>query len=125
MPPIVVRPFSRARTLLAGAAVCMTLLSGCATNGDPRDPLEPLNRGIYKFNDGADALLIRPAASFYSQIVPQWMRTGVGNFFSNLNDVIVVVNENPAGRICRNWFSTDRRINRRPEFKSGIRRPAR
>ena len=70
----------------------MMLLSGCATTGDPRDPLEPLNRGIYKFNDGVDALLIRPAGSFYSQIVPEWMRTGVGNFFSNINDVIVAVN---------------------------------
>jgi phospholipid-binding lipoprotein MlaA len=71
----------------------MTLLGGCATNGDPRDPLEPLNRGIYTFNDGVDSLLIRPAASFYSQIVPEWIRTGVGNFFSNINDVIVVVND--------------------------------
>lgn len=70
----------------------MTLLAGCAANGDPRDPLEPLNRGIYTFNDGVDNLLIRPAASFYSQIVPAFMRTGVGNFFSNINDVIVAVN---------------------------------
>ena len=70
----------------------MSLLSGCATNGDPRDPLEPLNRGIYVFNDGVDALLIRPAASFYTHILPEFMRTGVSNFFSNLNDVIVAVN---------------------------------
>lgn len=92
MPPAV-RPFSRLRALAVGAAISMTLLGGCATNGDPRDPLEPLNRGIYTFNDGVDSLLIRPAASFYSQIVPEWIRTGVGNFFSNINDVIVVVND--------------------------------
>jgi phospholipid-binding lipoprotein MlaA len=71
----------------------MTLLGGCATNGDPRDPLEPLNRGIYKFNDGVDALLIKPGGEFYSFIVPEWIRTGVSNFFSNINDVIVVVND--------------------------------
>jgi phospholipid-binding lipoprotein MlaA len=92
MPPAV-RPFSRLRALAAGATISLTLLAGCATNGDPRDPLEPLNRGIYTFNDGVDALLIRPAGSFYSQILPQWMRTGVSNFFSNINDVIVVVND--------------------------------
>lgn len=92
MPPVV-RPFSRLRALAAGAAISLTLLAGCATNGDPRDPLEPLNRGIYKFNDGADALLIKPAGQFYSLIVPEWIRTGVSNFFSNLNDVIVVVND--------------------------------
>jgi phospholipid-binding lipoprotein MlaA len=92
MPPAV-RPNSRLRALAAGAALALTLLAGCATSGDPRDPLEPLNRGIYTFNDGVDALLIKPAASFYSQIVPEWIRTGVGNFFSNINDVIVVVND--------------------------------
>ena len=92
MPPAV-RPFSRLRALAAGAAISMTLLGGCATNGDPRDPLEPLNRGIYTFNDGVDSLLIKPAAIAYTQFLPEWLRTGVGNFFSNINDVIVVVND--------------------------------
>jgi phospholipid-binding lipoprotein MlaA len=76
----------------------MTLLAGCATNGDPRDPLEPLNRGIYKFNDGADNLVIKPAALFYQQIVPQFMRSGVSNFFSNINDVIVALNNLLQGK---------------------------
>lgn len=98
MPPAV-RPFSRLRALAAGAAISLTLLGGCATNGDPRDPLEPLNRGIYKFNDGADALLIKPAAEFYSLIVPEWIRTGVGNFFSNINDVIVALNNLLQGKL--------------------------
>ena len=87
-----VLPFSRFRALALGVALSMTLLGGCATNGDPRDPLEPLNRGIYKFNDGVDALVIKPAASFYTALVPEWIRSGVGNFFSNLNDVIVAAN---------------------------------
>ena len=92
MPPVV-RPLPRLRALAVGAAIAMTLLGGCATNGDPRDPLEPLNRGVYKLNDGVDALVIKPAGEFYSLIVPQWIRTGVSNFFSNINDVIVVVND--------------------------------
>jgi len=37
------------------------LLTGCATN-DPRDPLEPLNRGIYHFNDSVDKAVIKPVA---------------------------------------------------------------
>src|SRR5262245_21725572 len=100
MPPAV-RSFSRLRALAVGAAILMTLLGGCATNGDPRDPLEPLNRGIYKFNDGVDALLIKPAGSFYSLVVPQWIRTGVSNFFSNVNDVIVVVNDVLQGKFSQ------------------------
>jgi phospholipid-binding lipoprotein MlaA len=91
MPPAV-RSFSRLRALCIVAALATSLTAGCATNGDPRDPLEPLNRGIYVFNDGVDALLIRPAASFYTHMLPEFMRTGVSNFFSNLNDVIVALN---------------------------------
>jgi phospholipid-binding lipoprotein MlaA len=97
MPPAV-SPFSRLRAFAAGAAISMTLLAGCATNGDPRDPLEPLNRGIYTFNDGADNLVIKPVALFYQQIVPQWMRSGVSNFFSNINDVIVALNNLLQGK---------------------------
>lgn len=100
MPPAV-RPFLRLRVLAVGAAISLTLLAGCATNGDPRDPLEPLNRGIYKFNDGADALLIKPAGQFYSLIVPEWIRTGVSNVFSNINDVIVALNGALQGKMSQ------------------------
>ena len=67
-------------------------LSGCATNGDPRDPLEPLNRGIYKFNDTVDKAVIKPVAQGYKAVLPNPIRTGVTNFFSNINDVFVAVN---------------------------------
>ena len=68
-------------------------LTGCATNGTPGDPLEPLNRGIYKFNDTVDKAVIKPVAQGYKEITPSTVRTGVGNFFSNLDDVIVVAND--------------------------------
>lgn len=74
---------------------------GCATNGDPRDPLEPMNRAIYHFNDGVDGLLIKPAAELYTgRMVPQWVRTGLRNFFSNINDVIVTVNDLLQGKFA-------------------------
>jgi phospholipid-binding lipoprotein MlaA len=79
----------------------VALLAGCATNGDPRDPLEPLNRGIYQFNDAADTILVKPAAELYEMIVPRFMRTGVGNFFSNLNDVIVALNSLLQGKFAQ------------------------
>ena len=75
--------------LLASAA----LLGGCATNGDRRDPLEPLNRGIYQFNDAVDKALIKPVAQGYREVLPQPVRTGVGNFFSNIDDALVVFND--------------------------------
>jgi len=68
-------------------------LLGCATNGDPRDPLEPLNRGIYKFNDVVDKAVLKPIATGYRDAMPDPVRTAVGNFFSNLDDVLVLLND--------------------------------
>jgi len=71
----------------------LLLLGGCATNGDRRDPLEPLNRGIYQFNETVDKAVIRPVAVGYKEILPQPVRTSVANFFSNLDDVLVLLND--------------------------------
>lgn len=98
MPPTA-RPLSRLRAMVLCAAVSLMLLGGCASTGNPRDPLEPLNRGIYTFNDGFDALLVKPAAEFYRFIVPEFARTGVSNFFSNINDVIVALNSLLQGKV--------------------------
>ena len=67
-------------------------LTGCATNGDPRDPLEPLNRGVYKFNDAVDQALFKPVAKGYKAVLPNPVRTGVGNFFANIDDALIAVN---------------------------------
>ena len=76
------------------AAILLSLsLLGCATNGDPRDPLEPLNRNIYKFNDAIDGAVIKPVATGYRDVMPDMVRTAVGNFFSNLDDVVVLLND--------------------------------
>ena len=82
---------ARLRALLVCGLAC-ALLGGCASTGNPRDPLEPLNRGIYSFNDGLDNVVIKPVAQAYRSVLPQFMRTGVHNFFSNINDVIVALN---------------------------------
>jgi len=72
---------------------------GCATSGDPRDPLEPVNRVVYHFNDGVDHLLVRPAAELYrGRMIPEFVRTGIRNFFSNINDVIVLLNDLLQGK---------------------------
>jgi phospholipid-binding lipoprotein MlaA len=78
----------RWRASLIGILMGLMLLGGCASTGNPRDPLEPINRGIYHFNDGVDNLLVKPAAEIYNGVLPQFVRTGVSNFFSNINDVI-------------------------------------
>lgn len=92
-------PNSRLRALLAAAAVSVSLLGGCASTGNPRDPFEPFNRAVYQFNEGFDKVIAKPAAEFYQAVVPGVIRTGVGNFFSNLNDVIVALNNLLQGKV--------------------------
>ena len=47
------------RTLLTLLGSLITLqLAGCASNGDPRDPLEPMNRTIHDFNEGLDRMVM-------------------------------------------------------------------
>ena len=76
--------------LLLGVA----LLSGCATGpgANPRDPLEPFNRGVFKFNDAVDRAVLKPAATVYMEIAPRPVRQGIGNFFGNLEDIWSFVN---------------------------------
>jgi phospholipid-binding lipoprotein MlaA len=90
----------RLRSALICAVLGLGVLGGCATtgSGDPRDPLEPMNRAIYTFNDGVDTMLVKPAAEVYQGVVPGLVRTGVSNVFSNLNDVIVALNNLLQGK---------------------------
>ncbi len=82
------------KTPLALLGALITLqLAGCASNGDPRDPLEPMNRSIHSFNEGLDRIVLKPVATGYQTVMPGFAQTGVRNFFSNLNDVSVLAND--------------------------------
>jgi phospholipid-binding lipoprotein MlaA len=72
----------------------MLVSAGCATgpNANPKDPLEPMNRSISKFNDTLDDNVLKPAATGYRDYTPQFLQTGVSNFFRNLSDVLSMLN---------------------------------
>lgn len=74
---------------LACATGAFVLMSGCATGpqANPRDPLEPMNRQIFGFNDVLDNAVVKPVAKAYTKVVPSLVRQGVTNFFSNLGEV--------------------------------------
>ncbi len=90
---------ARLRASLFLGLLSLTLLGGCASTNNPRDPLEPVNRAIYHVNDGLDNLLLKPAAIFYKGILPQFARTGVTNFFSNLYDILTALNNLLQGKL--------------------------
>ncbi|MFM1897168.1 MAG: hypothetical protein RLZZ385_2242 [Pseudomonadota bacterium] len=57
------------------------------------DPWENTNRRIFRFNDFFDAVLVRPVAVIYSNGLPRVVQQGIGNFFSNIDDINVFVND--------------------------------
>ena len=80
------------RSGLWAGLLTLALLQGCATGPNPRDPFEPFNRSVTRFNDGLDEAIVKPAAQAYQNVVPSPVRTGVNNFFGNLSDVWSFVN---------------------------------
>jgi phospholipid-binding lipoprotein MlaA len=74
--------------------VASLLLAGCATgpNANPKDPLEPMNRSISRFNDVLDDNVLKPVATGYKKNVPDLVQTGVRNVFNNLSDIWSTVN---------------------------------
>lgn len=59
---------------------------------DFADPLETPNRKVHGFNRGLDQIVVRPTANAYGTVIPRPVRTGVGNFASNLNLPGMVLN---------------------------------
>src|SRR3984885_7899909 len=59
----------------------------------PQDPWESWNRGVYKVNDKLDRAVLKPVAKTYVRVVPSPIRTGVTNFFANLNMTTVMFND--------------------------------
>lgn len=73
------------------ALVVIALLAGCAS-ANKKDPLEPMNRMVFAMNKAADTALIKPVATIYTRLTPQFLRTGLSNMVNNMRDVITVVN---------------------------------
>lgn len=64
----------------------------------PADPWEPLNRQIHGFNTGLDEVTLKPIAKGYQAAVPQVVRTGIGNFSSNLRTPLNIINQFLQGK---------------------------
>ncbi|HEY8553253.1 MAG TPA: VacJ family lipoprotein [Burkholderiales bacterium] len=91
--------------------IVLVLAAGCATTRGPatgddadsyyedaNDPLEPFNRAMYAFNDKFDRYVLRPVARGYRAVVPRPIRRGVTNFFSNLREPLIGVNNALQGK---------------------------
>jgi phospholipid-binding lipoprotein MlaA len=92
------RPPHRVATwLVLPLALLLSFLGGgCASNPnrvkDPRDPLEPLNLAVFRFNTDFDKAFVKPAAKAYRAITPEVVDRGITNFFNNIDDVTSLAN---------------------------------
>ncbi|MGH8476584.1 MAG: MlaA family lipoprotein [Methylococcales bacterium] len=76
-------------------------LGGCAATrgkgvdvqGSPDDPYESLNREVFQFNHQVDTYVAKPISDGYKWVAPEFMQTGIANFFDNLSNVDVVLND--------------------------------
>ncbi|MDK1025681.1 MAG: VacJ family lipoprotein [Gammaproteobacteria bacterium] len=81
-------------------------------SAETADPLKPLNRKTFALNETLDAYIARPTAKVYKKLTPRVVQRGVSNFFSNLEDVNILLNNllqlkikdasSDAGRIAIN-----------------------
>ena len=77
--------------------VMVVVLGACAsTQQNERvariDPLEPMNRTVFTFNENLDQYVVKPAAEAYKFVLPDTVRRGMTNFFSNIGDIFVAAN---------------------------------
>jgi phospholipid-binding lipoprotein MlaA len=89
-----------ALTLVAGFALggCATAPTG-ASAPSPVDPWESWNRKVFAFNEAVDEAVLKPVAETYRDVLPQRLRTGVGNVLGNLYDVWSTANHFLQGKV--------------------------
>jgi phospholipid-binding lipoprotein MlaA len=88
--------------VLAASGALLALTTGCATMstvGETSDPLESVNRPVFRFNDALDKAILQPVAEGYVRVTPQPVRTAVSNFFDNVGYLNVVLNDLLQGKV--------------------------
>jgi hypothetical protein len=93
--------------LLAAISVGTGCTSKRGTEKNP-DPFEPINRGIYKFNDVADTYVLRPVAKGYQAITPDPLERGISNAFDTWTYPVTIVNDFLQGKFKQGFSDTGR-----------------
>jgi phospholipid-binding lipoprotein MlaA len=86
--------------LMASLAACATPPTDPAARADfdaTNDPLEPMNRTIFDFNQFADRILFRPLAVGYRWAVPEVGRNALRHFLDNLGEPVIFANDMMQG----------------------------
>ena len=87
-----------ARSIASTLAIACALLAGCAVAPSRDDPFEQWNRAMYSVHQAVDSSVIKPIAEGYVKATPQPVRTGVSNFFGNIDDLFTGINHVLQGK---------------------------
>ncbi len=84
---------------LGGCVTTTTLIKDARGGPGARlDPWENWNRKVFAFNEGLDKNFLKPVATAYAKVVPQFVRRGVDNFFANAADGWSAINNALQGK---------------------------
>jgi len=86
--------------LFVGCIMLISMLGGCASvpKDETYDPIEPVNRVTFKFNDVLDKIILKPLSDGYIAVVPDKGRVIVSNFFDNALYVNTILNDFLQGK---------------------------
>ena len=94
--------------------ILLLVTTGCATtsklSGDfnPDDPYEKSNRKVFEFNNKIDKLFLRPVTDFYDKATPEFAQTSITNFFANLDDIRISINNLLQGNVVESMSDITR-----------------
>ena len=100
--------FSVAITSCAKAPINTSINTSETLKISNSDPLEPLNRVVFSFNNIFDRLILRPIAIVYKGIVPEFIRNRITYSLNNLSMPITAVNNVLQGELGKAGISTSR-----------------
>ncbi|MGD9408944.1 MAG: VacJ family lipoprotein [Thiohalocapsa sp.] len=83
---------NRTAIVLALSFVVAACASVPSEYRDPRDPWQPFNRAVFRFNTDFDNAFLKPTAQAYQFITPEPLDEGITNFFNNIADATSAVN---------------------------------
>ncbi len=74
------------------------------------DPLEPMNRAIFNFNEVIDDSILEPIAKGYQAVTPDPVEDSISNFFNNLGEISTIINSALQLNIDKTMSSSGRLI---------------
>ena len=85
---------SKSAKIILSAIIALLLNSVNIAKADENDdPLEPINRAIFEFNEVVDDNILEPVAKGYKYVTPDPVEKGISNFFSNLGEINTIAND--------------------------------